>query len=114
MLETIIIRRFDQLSPDEITTCASGFSVSGFGSPYFIKLMEQSVMTNMGKFSNTSLKEIARGFVFCLRGSKLLLQMLLPRFTTMLPEFSCNELCYMLFAYHEAGYVPKTFAAEVE
>jgi len=32
----------------------------------------------------------------------------------MLSEFSPNELCYLLFAYHEAGYVPKGFASEVE
>jgi len=62
-------------------------------------------MTNIGKFSNTSLKEIARGFVFCLRGSKLLLQMLLPRFNAMITEFTTNELCYLLYAYHEVGYV---------
>lgn len=57
-------------------------------------------MADIGKFSNESLKEIARGFVFCHRGSKLLLQMLQPRFALMLTEFSCNELCYLLFAYH--------------
>jgi len=72
-LETLFLRRFDQMSIDEITTCASGFSISGFGSPYFTKMLEQGVMNNLGKFSNTSLKEIARGFVFCMRGSKLLL-----------------------------------------
>lgn len=71
-------------------------------------------MSNIGKFSNTSLKEIARGFVFCLRGSKLLLQMLQPRFAQMLNEFTPNELCYLLYAYHEVGYVPKTFASEIE
>jgi len=32
------------LSIEEITTCASGFSVSGFGSPMFIKMMETAVM----------------------------------------------------------------------
>ncbi len=63
-LETLLLRRFDQLTIDEITTCASGFSISGFGSPYFFKMMEQHVLTNIGKFNNTSLKEIARGFIF--------------------------------------------------
>lgn len=79
-LEQIFNHRFDQLSVDEITTCASGFSISGYGSPVFIKRMEQAVMMNLKDFNNTSLKEIAKGFVFCMRASKLLLQMLLPRF----------------------------------
>lgn len=77
-------------------------------------MMENAVMSQIGKFSNESLKEIARGFVFCLRGSKLLLQMLLPRFQTMLTSFSSNELCYLLYAYHESGHIPKAFASEVE
>jgi hypothetical protein len=42
--------------------------------------MEGAVIQNIGKFNSQSLKEIAKGFVFCMRGSKLLLQMLLPRF----------------------------------
>ncbi len=32
----------------------------------------------------------------------------------MLTEFTTNELCYLLFAYHEVGHVPKLFAKEVE
>lgn len=40
--------------------------------------------------------------------------MLLPRFQTMLTSFTSNELCYLLYAYHESGHVPKGFAAEVE
>ena len=39
-LEQIFLRRFDQMSVDEITTCASGFAVSGYGSPYFTNLLE--------------------------------------------------------------------------
>ena len=40
--------------------------------------------------------------------------MLLPRFSNMLTEFTPNELCYLLYSYHEVGYVPKPFAAEIE
>ena len=72
-LEGLFLRRFEQMSTSEITTCASGFSISGYGSPYFNKMMEQIVMQSLGQFDNTSLKEIARGFVFSMRGSKLLL-----------------------------------------
>ena len=63
-LEQLFLRRFDQMSTEEITTCASGFAVSGYGSPYFVSLLEQGVLANIGKFSNESLKEIARGFIF--------------------------------------------------
>lgn len=72
MLEQLFLNRFDQLTVDEITTCASGFSISGFGSPYFTKIMEGAVISNIGKFSTESLKEVAKGFIFCMRGSKLL------------------------------------------
>ena len=38
----------------------------------------------------------------------------MPRFQNILGEFTPSELCYLLYAYHEVGYVPKPFAAEVE
>jgi len=95
------------MSVDEITTCASGFAVSGYGSPYFTNLLEQGVLANIGKFSNESLKEIARGFIFSQRGSKMLLSVVLPRLRPILHEFTCSEVCYLLNAYHTANYLPK-------
>jgi hypothetical protein len=35
------------MSVSEITTCASGFAISGFGTPYFNKVMEGAVMNNL-------------------------------------------------------------------
>lgn len=35
VLEQVFVRRFSQLTIDEITTCASGFAISGFGTPFF-------------------------------------------------------------------------------
>lgn len=102
------------MSVDEITTCASGFAVSGFGSPYFTNLLEQGVLSNIAQFSNESLKEIARGFIFSQRGSKTLLSVLLPRIRPILHEFTCSELCYLLNAYHTANYLPKQLASEIE
>ena len=34
-LEQLFLRRVEQMTVDELTTCASGFSVSGYGTPYF-------------------------------------------------------------------------------
>jgi hypothetical protein len=51
-LEHIFLNRFDQMSPDELTVCASGFAVSGFGTPYFTGLLEQGILNNIGHFSN--------------------------------------------------------------
>ena len=102
------------MTPDELTVCASGFSVSGFGTPHFIRVLEQGILTNIGKFSNQSLKEVARGFIFSMRGSKQLCSVLLPRLRTILREFTLSELCYMVFSYHEVGHLPKSFAQEVE
>lgn len=49
-----------------------------------------------------------------MRGSKTIHQVLLPRLQPILNEFTINELCYMLYSYHDKGHIPKTFAAEVE
>ena len=91
------------MTVDELTTCASGFSISGFGSPYFTKVLEQGILTNIGHLSNESLKEVARGFIFSMRGSKMLHQVLLPRLKPILPELTLNELCYMLYSYNDVG-----------
>jgi len=72
LLENLFISRFDQMTVDELTTCASGFSISGFGTPYFNNVLEQGVLSNVGGLSNESLKEVARGFIFSMRGSKML------------------------------------------
>jgi hypothetical protein len=89
------------MSVNEITTCACGYAISGFGTPYFNKVMEGAVMANLAEFNSQSLRELARGFVFSMRGSKLLLQMLMPRFQTIMEEFSINECCYLLYSYHD-------------
>ena len=60
------------MTVDELTTCASGFAISGFGTPYFNNVLEQGVLSKVGGLSNESLKEVARGFIFSMRGSKTL------------------------------------------
>jgi hypothetical protein len=98
------------MSVDEMTTCASGYAISGFGTPVFFKMLEQGILFNLDKFNTQSLKEICRGFLFSLRGSKVLLQMLMPRLQPILSEFTPSELCYLLYAFHEGKYLPKSFA----
>jgi hypothetical protein len=39
-LEMIFLKRFDQMAIDEMTCCAAGFAISGFGSQYLFTLME--------------------------------------------------------------------------
>ena len=102
------------MSVDEMTTCACGFAVSGFGTPFFFQMMEMSILKKIHLFEPQSLKEICRGFLFSMRGSKVLLKMLLPRILPILTEFTVNELCYLLYAYHEGKYLPKSFASEIE
>jgi hypothetical protein len=90
-LEWIFTKRFNQMSVDEMTTCASGFAVSGFGTPFFFQMMEMGILKKLHLFQLQSLKEICRGFLFSMRGSKVLLKMLLPRILPILTEFSVNE-----------------------
>lgn len=44
LMENLFQYRFDQMTVDELTVCASGFSISGFGSPYFSNMMEQGIL----------------------------------------------------------------------
>jgi len=39
-LEMLFLKRFDQMTLDEMTCCACGFAISGFGSQYLFTLME--------------------------------------------------------------------------
>ena len=38
------------MTVDEMTCCAAGFAISGFGSQYLFTLMEQGVTSNLDKF----------------------------------------------------------------
>ena len=90
------------MSPDEMTCCACGFAISGYGSQYLFTLMEQGVIGNLDKFQNAeNVKEVCKAFVFSMRGSRTLHQAMLPRILTVLHSFSCNELCYLLHGYHK-------------
>ena len=113
-LETLFLRRIEQMTVDELTTCASGFSISGYGTPYFQQVLEKALLENVGRMSTQSLKEVCRGFLYSQRGSRQLHQMLLPRLRPILSAFSSNELCYMLYSFHNAKHLPKQFAKDVE
>jgi len=58
------------MTVDEMTCCASGFAISGFGNQYLFDLFEKGVMANFDKFEGENIKEICRAFIFSLRGSK--------------------------------------------
>ncbi len=55
-----------------MTCCACGFSISGFGSEYFFEILERGVMDHMNEMEAENIKEICRGFIFSLKGSKQL------------------------------------------
>jgi len=38
------------MSVDEMTTCACGFAVSGFGTPFFFQMMEMSILKKIHLF----------------------------------------------------------------
>jgi hypothetical protein len=78
-LETLFTNRFDQMSPDEMTCCACGFSISGFGSPFLFKYIEQNMIAHMSEFNPQNIKELCKAFVFSSRGSKSIYQVLMPR-----------------------------------
>lgn len=101
-IEMLFLKRFDQMAIDEMTCCAAGFAISGFGSQYIFSLMEQGIFANMDKFSDAeNVKEICKAFVFSQRGSRLLHQAMLPRIQATISSFSCKELCYLIHGYHK-------------
>jgi hypothetical protein len=114
-LEMLFLKRFDQMTIDEMTCCACGFAISGFGSQYLFTLMEKGVFSNLDKFSDAeNVKEVCKAFVFSQRGSRVLFQALQPRIQTVLTSFSCKELCYLLHGYHKQSVLPKPFASAIE
>ena len=104
------MKRFEQMTPDEMSCCASGFSISGFGSPFMFRYLESAMIENIADFSAQNIQELCRAFIYSQRGSKILHQVLMPRITAILHTFTCNELCYMMYGYHKAGFLPKPFA----
>jgi hypothetical protein len=67
------------MSADEMTCCASGFSISGFGSPFLYKFIEQNMVSSIEQFNVQNIKELCRAFIFSQRGSKTIHQVLMPR-----------------------------------
>lgn len=72
------------MSIDEMTVCACGFSISGFGSQYLYSILEQAIMANVNTIEAENIKEICKGFIFSLRGSKELHQVMMPRIQSQL------------------------------
>ncbi len=78
-LEMLFLKRFDQMSVDEMTCCACGFAISGFGSQYLFTIMEKGMYSNMEHFQGENIKEVCKAFIFSMRGTKELHQAMLPR-----------------------------------
>lgn len=57
---------------------------------------------------------MCKAFVFSMRGSRPLHQAMLPRILTVLPAFSCKELCYLAHGYHKQALLSKTLATQIE
>jgi hypothetical protein len=57
---------------------------------------------------------MCRAFIITKRGSKNLYQVMMPRLQQILDNFTCRELCYILYGYNKAGFTPKPFMGELE
>ena len=113
-LETLFLKRLDQMSADELTCCACGFAISGFGTPFLFSYIEQNVLANLENFNAQNIKEVCRAFIFSMRGSKQLHQILMPRIQQIIHAFTVRELCYMVYGFHKVGFLPKPFAKALE
>ena len=64
------MKRFDQMERDEMTCCASGFAISGFGSDMLFRFIEANVLELIETFNGENIKELCRAFIFSKRGSE--------------------------------------------
>mmetsp|Transcript_10015 Transcript_10015/g.16825 ORF Transcript_10015/g.16825 Transcript_10015/m.16825 type:complete len:196 (+) Transcript_10015:995-1582(+) len=102
------------MTTDELTCCACGFSISGFGHPNFFKLIEASMVEHSSSFDHQNIKELCRAFVFSKRGSKEIHQILQPRILQLLEQFTPRELCYLVYGYSNKKLLSKSFAKALE
>jgi len=102
------------MNPDELTCCANGFAISGFGSPFLFKVTENMILDSLAEFSTLNIQEVCRAFVFTKRGTKNLYQIIMPRIQQIKDSFTCRELLYILYGYHKIGFLPKPFLRELE
>ena len=67
------------MTPSEITCAACGFAIAGVGSDYMYKLYEIETLKHIKNFNVDNDKEVCRAFLFSLRGTPELYNMMLPR-----------------------------------
>lgn len=113
-LETIFMQRLDLLDIDELTCCANGFGIAGFGSSFLFSCIEDLLLDQLAELTTTNIKEICRAFFFTSNASEALYKALYPRLDLILDDFTSRELLYLLYAYHKIGFLPKKFAKEIE
>ena len=70
LIEEMLISRFEQLSKDEICVAVCAFAMSGYGTPYLYKVFEAALKSETSNLTVQQTKEVARGFIFSLKGSK--------------------------------------------
>ena len=102
------------MNQDELTCAASGFAISGFGSPYMFKYLETIILEQISTFSIQNIKETVRAFIITKRGSKQLYQVMMPRIQQISDSFTTRELCYIMYGYWKSGFAPKPFIADLE
>ena len=113
-LETLFVQRLDLLNIDELTCCANGFGIAGFGSQFLFNCIEEILLEQLAELSTTNIKEISRAFFFTSNGTEMLYKALYPRLDLVLDEFTSRELLYLLYAYHKIGFLPKKLVRDIE
>ena len=76
--------------------------------------MESLMLDQLEKFQARNIQEVIRGFIIPNRGSKQLFQILMPRIQQIKDTLTCKELCYILYAYHKSGFLPKPLKNDLE
>ena len=77
-------------------------------------LLEKAITRETVDFSLSTVKEICRSFIFSIRGTKEVYEVMLPHIRRNLDSFSCNEKCYLLLSFHKRKVLTKQFAKELE
>ena len=102
------------MTPTELTCAACGFAVSGYGTDYLFKLFELEILKHITDFDASNDKEVCRAFIFSLRGSKEIYNMMLPRIMARIENYTFNEKCFFLHAFHEKGLLSKKISKDLQ
>ena len=106
LCEYHLLKRYDQLMPDEAICAATWFSIAGQGSALIFKIFEKIVLKEID-MGFAKARDTWKAFIISSRGSNEIFKVMEPRIRTYLDSFSTNEKWFILNSYFERKMLSK-------